>query len=242
MRTIDLVPSAHARQPGRAAWRFGLVLAACNLLLLVSACPHPTPDGPATGNLIFALLGFIVYFNLVTLSQGWDRAGDACDGPAMLALHGASSWSRSRCCGGAGKAPPSASSVTRSGRVMNTCADCSTTTSGLGHFVAVPSCRCSLHRFRRRVERPRPARVHGVQTAWAAALELRDTLRADAPLGADRNDLRPVAHGAVIRVQHPAHRRLGPGRALGLLALLGLSSGLHLRRGDWAAPFSDARR
>ena len=42
----------------------------------------------AAGNLLFALLAFITYYNLLNLSQAWVSAGRFTMGPALLLLHG----------------------------------------------------------------------------------------------------------------------------------------------------------
>jgi len=88
MRTIDLVRQPTTANQGELAWRFGLVLASCNLLLLGLGLSATNPRRPGNWNLIFALLAFIVYFNLVTLSQGWVALGRVAMGPALVALHG----------------------------------------------------------------------------------------------------------------------------------------------------------
>ena len=46
------------------------------------------PRRATNWNLLLALLGFIVYFNLINLSQAWIASGKAAMGPVMLALHG----------------------------------------------------------------------------------------------------------------------------------------------------------
>jgi lipopolysaccharide export system permease protein len=88
-RTIDLVRNPSPAGEGELVWRLGIVFAACNLLLLGIGLAATNPRRPGNWNLIFALLGFIVYFNLVTLSQGWVAGGRIGMGTALFALHGA---------------------------------------------------------------------------------------------------------------------------------------------------------
>ncbi len=86
--TIDLLRSPTPRNQGELAWRFGLMLAAANLLLLGIGLSASAPRRASNWNLLFALLAFVVYFNLVNLSQAWIAAGRFAAMPLMLVLHG----------------------------------------------------------------------------------------------------------------------------------------------------------
>jgi lipopolysaccharide export system permease protein len=87
-RTIDLIRQPTARNQGELAWRFGLLLAAGNLLLLGVGLAATNPRRASNWNLLFALLAFIVYFNLVNLSQAWVGNSRLSMGAALLGLHG----------------------------------------------------------------------------------------------------------------------------------------------------------
>lgn len=87
-RTLDLLRQGSPQAQGELVWRFGLMLAACNMTLLGIGLSSTNPRRPSNWNLLFALLVFIVYFNLVNLSQGWVSAGQAGATSAMLSLHG----------------------------------------------------------------------------------------------------------------------------------------------------------
>jgi lipopolysaccharide export system permease protein len=86
--TLDLIREPSPANQGELAWRIGLILAAFNLLLLGIGLSATNPRRPGNWNLLFALLAFIVYFNLVTLSSRWVGSGRVGMGPALLALHG----------------------------------------------------------------------------------------------------------------------------------------------------------
>jgi lipopolysaccharide export system permease protein len=88
MATRDLIREPTIAHQGELTWRLGLILAAFNLLLLGVALAATNPRRPGNWNLVFALLAFIVYFNLVTLSQNWVALGRIGMGPVLLALHG----------------------------------------------------------------------------------------------------------------------------------------------------------
>jgi lipopolysaccharide export system permease protein len=86
--TLDLIRQPEPRNQGELAWRFGMLLATANLLLLGIGLAATHPRRPGNWNLLFALLAFIVYFNLVNLSQAWVGGGRVGLGTALVALHG----------------------------------------------------------------------------------------------------------------------------------------------------------
>ncbi len=88
MATLSLLKDPQPRNQGELAWRFGLLLATANLMLLGVGLAATNPRRASNWNLLFALLGFVVYFNLINLSQAWVGGGRFDLGPAMLTLHG----------------------------------------------------------------------------------------------------------------------------------------------------------
>jgi lipopolysaccharide export system permease protein len=87
MGTLELALDRSARNDAELAWRLGMVLAGANLLLLGVGLAASNPRRPTNWNLVFALLTFVVYFNLVNLSQGWVATGRVSMGAALVALH-----------------------------------------------------------------------------------------------------------------------------------------------------------
>lgn len=82
-----------AKSPTRAnlselAWRLGLALAAVNFVVLAIALANVNPRGGRSGNLIFVLLTFVVYYNLVNLGQSWIFGGAISFGGFLVLLHG----------------------------------------------------------------------------------------------------------------------------------------------------------
>ncbi len=88
LRTIDLMRQPTQNNQGELVWRFGLMLAAANLLLLGIGLAATQPRRASNWNLLFALLTFVVYYNLVNLSQSWVAGGRVSMGLALLGLHG----------------------------------------------------------------------------------------------------------------------------------------------------------
>lgn len=87
MSTLALMRQPEPRHQAELAWRFGLLLATGNLLLLGVGLAATQPRRASNWNLLFALLAFVAYFNLINLSQAWIAAQRVGMGPAMVALH-----------------------------------------------------------------------------------------------------------------------------------------------------------
>ena len=88
MRTIDLLRQPVLRNQGELAWRLGMLLGAANLVLLGVGLAATNPRRASNWNLLLALLGFIVYYNLINLSTAWVAGGKLGLGAALLLLHG----------------------------------------------------------------------------------------------------------------------------------------------------------
>jgi lipopolysaccharide export system permease protein len=86
--TLALLRDPTLRHQAELAWRVGLLLAAANLLLLGVGLAATQPRRATNWNLLLALLSFVVYFNLINLSQAWIASGKFGMGGVMLALHG----------------------------------------------------------------------------------------------------------------------------------------------------------
>ena len=86
--TLDLIRQPELRNLGELAWRLGLLLASGNLLLLGIGLSATQPRRASNWNLLFALLAFIAYFNLINLSQAWVASGRYAVLPLMALLHG----------------------------------------------------------------------------------------------------------------------------------------------------------
>ena len=87
--TWDLLArQADPEAAGELAWRFGLVLASINLLVLGVGLSASNPRKPSNWGVLFALLSFVLYFNLINLSQSWVYGRQAPLWPTVLLLHG----------------------------------------------------------------------------------------------------------------------------------------------------------
>ncbi len=86
--TIELLQTPNAASQGELVWRLGLVLGGANMLLLAIGLGETNPRRASNWNLLFALLSFVVYYNIINLSQAWVAGGKLGMGVALLATHG----------------------------------------------------------------------------------------------------------------------------------------------------------
>lgn len=77
-------PEAH----GELVWRVGLIWAALNMVLAGLSLAAGSARRHSSWNLVYALLVFVVYFNLLSLSQTWVARGRMGPIDALLLVHG----------------------------------------------------------------------------------------------------------------------------------------------------------
>ncbi len=86
--SIELLLDPTPRHQGELVWRLGLVLGAANMLLLGIGLSASNPRRASSWNLLFALLAFVVYYNIINLSQAWVAGSKVSMGTALIAAHG----------------------------------------------------------------------------------------------------------------------------------------------------------
>jgi lipopolysaccharide export system permease protein len=86
--TFDLVMQPTRAHLGELAWRLGLALATLNFVLIAITVSSVNPRAGRSGNLIFALFAFVVYFNLLNLGQSWIGTGRVGFATFIVGLHG----------------------------------------------------------------------------------------------------------------------------------------------------------
>lgn len=87
-RSIELMYEPTPQNQGELAWRLGLLFGAANLLLLAVPLSAANPRRASNWNLLIALLTFVVYYNVINLSQAWVGAGKLGMGSALALFHG----------------------------------------------------------------------------------------------------------------------------------------------------------
>ncbi|WP_375184912.1 LPS export ABC transporter permease LptF [Aquabacterium sp.] len=88
MATPTLIAERSRDARGELVWRLGLVWAAFNMVLAGLALAAGNSRRNSSWNLVYALLLFVVYFNLLTLTQSWVVQGRMKWAPALLGVHG----------------------------------------------------------------------------------------------------------------------------------------------------------
>jgi lipopolysaccharide export system permease protein len=86
--TLALLRTPTPPNQGELAWRLGLLLGGANLVLLGIGLSASNPRRVSNWNMLFALLAFVVYYNVINLSQAWVAGGKVGMGTALAAAHG----------------------------------------------------------------------------------------------------------------------------------------------------------
>jgi lipopolysaccharide export system permease protein len=86
--TLALLGSPAREDQGEMAWRMGSVWCCLNLVLIGLASASPQVRRANAWRLVWALLAFIAYFNVLSLSQNWVATGKLSMFGALAGIHG----------------------------------------------------------------------------------------------------------------------------------------------------------
>lgn len=86
--SLALLQEPTPRNQGELVWRLGLLLGGANMVLLGIGLSATNPRRASNWNLLFALLAFAIYYNLINLSQAWVAGGKVSMGGALVFAHG----------------------------------------------------------------------------------------------------------------------------------------------------------
>ena len=86
--TFDLLQEPLPAYQAELGWRIGLALAVVNFVLLGLGLALVNPRAGRSASLMYALLIFVVYYNLMTVGQNWVAAARLSLPVWMLGLHG----------------------------------------------------------------------------------------------------------------------------------------------------------
>lgn len=84
---LELIQEPTLPNLGELVWRLGIPLAALNLVLLAIPLSFVNPRAGRTNNLIFAILTYMIYSNLLSVSQAWVSQGKMPFVVGVLAVH-----------------------------------------------------------------------------------------------------------------------------------------------------------
>lgn len=86
--TLSLMTNPTPVNLGELAWRLGIALAGLNFVMLAVTVSSVNPRVGRSGNLVFALFAFTVYYNLLNLGQNWISNERVPFLSFLLAVHG----------------------------------------------------------------------------------------------------------------------------------------------------------
>jgi len=87
LSTRQLLDDPHKGNLAELLWRIGLPIAALNLTLLAIPLAFVNPRASRSANLVFALLTYMVYSNLISVSQAWVSQGKLSFQVGWWAVH-----------------------------------------------------------------------------------------------------------------------------------------------------------
>ena len=87
LSTQTLLEDPHQGNLAELLWRIGLPLAALNLSLLAIPVAFVNPRASRSANLVFALLTYMTYSNLISVSQAWVSQGKISFNIGWWAVH-----------------------------------------------------------------------------------------------------------------------------------------------------------
>jgi lipopolysaccharide export system permease protein len=87
LTTLELLRSPTPANRGELLWRIGVPLSALTLALLAIPLSFVNPRAGRTTNLLFALLTFMIYSNLLSVSQAWVAQGRLPFSVGVWAVH-----------------------------------------------------------------------------------------------------------------------------------------------------------
>ena len=86
--SLALLQEPTPRNQGELVWRLGLLFGAANMVLLGIGLSATNPRRASNWNLLFALMSFAIYYNVINLSQAWVGGGKIGMGAALVFAHG----------------------------------------------------------------------------------------------------------------------------------------------------------
>ena len=86
--TLDLFTATEPDMRGELVWRIGIVWSTLNLLLVGLGLASGSSRRSSNWSLVFALLIFVIYFNLLSMSQTWVSNQQLGAWTCLVGLHG----------------------------------------------------------------------------------------------------------------------------------------------------------
>lgn len=87
MPTLELLPLNLPRYRAELLWRVGMPLSAAVLALLAIPLSFVNPRAGRSANMLLAILVYVIYNNLLTISQGWVANDQVSFAIGVLMVH-----------------------------------------------------------------------------------------------------------------------------------------------------------
>lgn len=87
--TLELFKAANRKMRAELVWRLGTLWSAGNLVLIALASVNTQVRRGNAWSMVWALLVFVAYYNVLTLSQAWVTSGKLSGGAGLFGIHGA---------------------------------------------------------------------------------------------------------------------------------------------------------
>ncbi len=86
--SLDLLSSVVPEMQGELVWRIGMIWAALNMMLVGLGLASGNARRSSNWSLVFALLVFVIYFNLLSMTQTWVNNQQLNTWTSLLGVHG----------------------------------------------------------------------------------------------------------------------------------------------------------
>jgi lipopolysaccharide export system permease protein len=87
--TLELFNSTNRKMQAELVWRLGTLWSAANLVLIALASVNTQVRRGNAWSMVWALLVFVAYYNVLTLTQAWVTSGKLSSGAGLFGIHGA---------------------------------------------------------------------------------------------------------------------------------------------------------
>ena len=87
-RSFELLSDPTPSHKGELSWRLGLLIGAANLMILGLGLSNNSPRGASNWNVLLALLGFVVYYNMINLTRAWITSEKIGLDQGLIITHG----------------------------------------------------------------------------------------------------------------------------------------------------------
>ena len=86
--TLELFNATNRKMQAELVWRLGTLWSAANLVLIALASVNTQVRRGNAWSMVWALLVFVAYYNVLTLTQAWVTSGKLSSAAGLFGIHG----------------------------------------------------------------------------------------------------------------------------------------------------------